>query len=60
MHEPIDDLVSYLTAKQLILAFEPVGRMKKAGYKTVAEFFNKHGWHLTVREIREILDRESK
>jgi hypothetical protein len=56
----MDDLHCYLIAQEVIKTFEPWERMRAAGYQTVSEFFDRHGWHLTVREIREILDRETK
>ena len=56
----MDDLCCNLTAQELMKAFEPWDRLHAAGYRTVSEFFDRHGWHLTVREVREILDREIK
>ncbi|HET9379073.1 MAG TPA: hypothetical protein VFO40_29140 [Chthoniobacterales bacterium] len=56
----MDDLRCYLTAQELIKAFEPWEGMRAAGYRTMSEFFDRHGWHLNVREIREILDRETE
>jgi hypothetical protein len=56
----MDDQRCYLTAQELIKAFEASGRMREAGYRTMSEFFDHHGWQLTVREVREILDRETK
>jgi hypothetical protein len=49
----------HLIAQELLRAFGPSERMRAAGYQTVDEFFDRHGWHLSVREIREILDRET-
>jgi len=54
----MDDRICHLTAQELIKAFEPWERMRAAGYQSTEEFFDEHGWHLTIREIREILDRE--
>jgi hypothetical protein len=53
----MDDLRCYLTAQELIKAFEPWEGMRAAGYRTMSEFFDRHGWHLNVREI---LDRETE
>jgi hypothetical protein len=56
----MDDLRWYLIAEELTSVFESPERMRAAGYRTVSEFFVRHGWHLTVREIHEILDREAE
>jgi hypothetical protein len=56
----MDDLCWYLIAEELTSVFESPERIRAAGYRTVSEFFDRHGWHLTVREIREILDRETE
>jgi hypothetical protein len=56
----MDDLRCYLTAQELINALEPWEHVRAAGYRTMGEFFDRHGWHLTVREIQKILDRETK
>jgi hypothetical protein len=56
----MDDLCWYLIAEELTRVFESPERMRAAGYRTVSEFFVRHGWHLTVREIHEILDRETE
>jgi hypothetical protein len=56
----MDDLCWYLIVGELTRVFESPERMRAAGYRTVSEFLDRHGWHLTVREIREILDRETQ
>jgi hypothetical protein len=37
--------------EELTRAFESPDRMRAAGYRIVSEFFDRHGWHLIVREI---------
>src|SRR5258708_2248007 len=37
--------------EELTRAFESPDRMCAAGYRIVSEFFDRHGWHLIVREI---------
>jgi hypothetical protein len=49
----MDDRICHLTAQELIKALEPWERMRAAGYQSTEEFFDEHGWHLTIREIRE-------
>jgi hypothetical protein len=59
-NEPTNKRVSHLTAGELAAAFEPWERMRRAGYRSTEEFFDKHGWNLNAEGIREILDRESR
>jgi hypothetical protein len=54
----MDDRIYHLTAQELLREFKPWERLRRAGYRSTEEFFDKHGWNLTVRQIRQILERE--
>jgi hypothetical protein len=47
-----------LSAELMALAYAPYYRILAAGYSSLAEFCDTHGWDLTVKQTYAILERE--
>jgi hypothetical protein len=44
----------------MAMAFAPYWRIRAAGYTSLADFCDTHGWDLTVKETYAILEREGE